>query len=73
MSKFYLVFGGCVSDFWIFDFNDLDVIEFVGVYFDYVSVEKVWCVVVQCMVDDVVMKFVVVYFYCLFEFEFLVV
>ena len=60
MSKLHLVFGGRVSDPRTLDFNDLNRIEFVGVFPDYATAEKAWRAAAQRTVDDAEMKFVVV-------------
>ena len=67
MSKLHLVFGGRVSDPRTLDFNDLDAIEFVGVYPDLASAEKAWRAAAQRTVDDAEMKFVVVHLHRLME------
>ena len=60
MSKLHLDFGGRVSDPRTLDFNDLNRIEFVGVFPDYATAEKAWRAAAQRTVDDAEMKFVVV-------------
>lgn len=67
MSKLHLVFGGRVADPRTLDFNDLDAIEFVGVFPDYPSAEKAWRAAAQRTVDDAEMKFVVVHLHRLME------
>lgn len=67
MSKLHLVFGGRVSDPRTLDFNDLEQIEYVGVYPDYASAEKAWRAAAQRTVDDAGMKFVVVHLHRLLE------
>ena len=67
MSKLHLVFGGRVSDPRTLDFNDLNAIEFVGVFPDYASAEKAWRVAAQRTVDDAEMKFVVVHLHRMLE------
>ncbi|WP_034161198.1 DUF4170 domain-containing protein [Sphingomonas sp. ERG5] len=67
MSKLHLVFGGRVSDPRTLDFNDLDSIEVVGVFPDYMSAEKAWRSAAQRTVDDAEMKYVVVHLHRLLE------
>ena len=67
MSKLHLVFGGRVSDPRTLDFNDLNAIEFVGVFPDYASAEKAWRAAAQRTVDDAEMKFVVVHLHRMLE------
>ena len=67
MSKLHLVFGGRVSDPRGLDFNDLNAIEFVGVFPDYASAEKAWRAAAHRTVDDAEMKFVVVHLHRLLE------
>ena len=67
MSKLHLVFGGRVSDPRTLDFNDLNRIEFVGVFPDYATAEKAWRAAAQRTVDDAEMKFVVVHLHRMLE------
>jgi hypothetical protein len=60
-------FGGRVSDPRTLDFNDLNAIEFVGVFPDYASAEKAWRAAAQRTVDDAEMKFVVVHLHRMLE------
>lgn len=61
MSKLHLVMGGRVSDPRTLEFEDLDAIEFVGVFADYASAEKAWRGAAQRTVDDAEMKYVIVH------------
>jgi Domain of unknown function (DUF4170) len=61
MSKMHLVMGGRVADPQTLDFEDLDNIDFVGVYPDYASAEKAWRGAAQRTVDDAAMKYVIVH------------
>lgn len=61
MSKLHLVMGGRVRDPRTLEFEDLDAIEFVGVFADYASAEKAWRGAAQRTVDDAEMKYVIVH------------
>lgn len=61
MSKLHLVMGGRVRDPRTLEFEDLDAIEFVGVFADYDSAEKAWRGAAQRTVDDAEMKYVIVH------------
>jgi DMSO/TMAO reductase YedYZ molybdopterin-dependent catalytic subunit len=63
----HLVMGGRVKDPMTLDFEDLDKIEFVGVFPDYASAEKAWRAAAQRTVDDAEMKYVVVHLHRLLE------
>ena len=63
----HLVMGGRVKDPMTLDFEDLDKIEFVGVFPDYASAEKAWRSAAQRTVDDAEMKYVVVHLHRLLE------
>ena len=67
MSKLHLVFGGRVSDPRTLDFNDLNAIEFVGVFPDYATAEAAWRSHAQRTVDDATMKYVVVHLHRLLQ------
>ena len=67
MSKLHLVFGGRVSDPRGVDFDDLNSIDVVGVFPDYMSAEKAWRSAAQRTVDDAEMKYVVVHLHRLLE------
>lgn len=60
MSKLHLVMGGRVSDPQTVEFDDLNAVEFVGLFSDYDSAEKAWRAAAQRTVDDAEMKYVVV-------------
>lgn len=61
MSKLHLVFGGRVTDPRTLDFEDLEAIDFVGLFPDYASAEKAWRAAAQRTVDDAAMRYVVVH------------
>jgi len=67
MSKLHLVFGGRVKDPTTLDFENLDGIDFVGVYPDYQSAEKAWRGAAQRTVDDAEMKYVLVHLHKLLQ------
>ena len=67
VSKMHLVMGGRVKDPMTLEFEDLDKIEFVGVFPDYASAEKAWRAAAQRTVDDAEMKYVVVHLHRLLE------
>ena len=67
MSKLHLVFGGRVSDPRTLDFDDLDLIEVVGMFPDDKSAEKAWRAAAQRTVDDAEMKYVVVHLHRLVQ------
>ncbi|MFS0736257.1 DUF4170 domain-containing protein [Sphingomonas sp. 1P06PA] len=67
MSKLHLVFGGRVKDPRGLDFEDLEKIDFVGVFPDFASAEKAWRGAAQRTVDDAEMKYVVVHLHRLLE------
>lgn len=67
MSKMHLVMGGRVKDPRTLDFEDLDAIEFVGVFPDFASAEKAWRSAAQRTVDDAEMKYVIVHLHRLLD------
>jgi DMSO/TMAO reductase YedYZ molybdopterin-dependent catalytic subunit len=67
MSKMHLVIGGRVKNPQTLEFEDLNAIEFVGVFPDYVSAEKAWRGAAQRTVDDAEMRYVVVHLHRLLE------
>lgn len=67
MSKLHLVFGGRVSDPRTLDFEDLDAIDYVGMFPDYASAEKAWRGAAQRTVDDAAMRYVVVHLHRLLD------
>lgn len=67
MSKMHLVMGGRVKNPMTLEFEDLNKIEFVGVFPDYASAEKAWRAAAQRTVDDAEMKYVVVHLHRLLE------
>jgi len=67
MSKMHLVMGGRVKNPQTLEFEDLDAIDFVGVFPDFSSAEKAWRAAAQRTVDDAEMKYVVVHLHRLLE------
>jgi len=67
MSKLHLVMGGRVSDPTTLDFEELDKIDFLGVFPDYASAEKAWRGAAQRTVDDAEMKYVIVHLHRLLD------
>jgi DMSO/TMAO reductase YedYZ molybdopterin-dependent catalytic subunit len=67
MSKMHLVMGGRVKDPRTLEFENLNAIDFVGVFPDYASAEKAWRAAAQRTVDDAEMKYVVVHLHRLLE------
>lgn len=67
MSKLHLVMGGRVTDPRTTDFEDLNAIDFVGVFPDFASAEKAWRGAAQRTVDDAEMKYVIVHLHRLLD------
>jgi Domain of unknown function (DUF4170) len=67
MSKMHLVMGGRVADPQALEFEDLDAIDFVGVFPDYALAEKAWRSAAQRTVDDAQMKYVIVHLHRLLD------
>ncbi|MET0239414.1 MAG: DUF4170 domain-containing protein [Sphingobium sp.] len=67
MSKLHLVMGGRVTDPQTLEFEDLNAIEVVGVFPDYVAAESAWRGAAQRTVDDAQMKFVIVHLHRLLD------
>ncbi|MDX3899438.1 MAG: DUF4170 domain-containing protein [Sphingobium sp.] len=67
MSKMHLVIGGRVKNPQTLEFEDLNAIDFVGVFPDYASAEKAWRGAAQRTVDDAEMRYVVVHLHRLLE------
>jgi Domain of unknown function (DUF4170) len=66
-SKLHLVFGGRVADPQGLEFEDLEKIDFVGVFPNYKTAEDAWRGAAQRTVDDAAMKYVVVHLHRLLE------
>ena len=66
-QKLHLVIGGRVKDPQTVEFEDLDAMDFVGVYPDYASAEEAWRSAARRTVDDAEMKYVVVHLHRLLE------
>ena len=67
MSKLHLVFGGRVKDPQGLEFVDLDKVDLVGLFDNYVEAEEAWRGAAQRTVDDAEMKYVVVHLHRLLE------
>lgn len=67
MSKLHLVFGGRVKDPRGLDFENLDEVDFVGLFNCYADAEDAWRGAAQRTVDDAEMKYVVVHLHRLLE------
>lgn len=67
MSKMHLVMGGRVSDPRTLEFENLDAMEFVGVFPDFKSAENAWRGAAQRTVDDAQMKYVIVHLHRLLD------
>lgn len=67
MSKMHLVMGGRVKNPQEIEFEDLNAIDFVGVFPDYASAEKAWRGASQRTVDDAQMKYVIVHLHRLLD------
>lgn len=67
MSKLHLVMGGRVKDPQTLDFEDLNAIDFVGVFPDYATAENAWRGAAQRTVDDAEMRYVIVHLHRLLE------
>lgn len=66
-AKLHLVMGGRVDNPQSLDFNDLENIDFVGVFPNYEEAEEAWRGAAQRTVDDAEMKYVVVHLHRLLE------
>lgn len=66
-AKLHLVMGGRVENPQSLDFNDLDNIDFVGIFPNYEEAEEAWRGAAQRTVDDAEMKYVVVHLHRLLE------
>ena len=66
-QKLHLVFGGRVKDPQTVEFEDLDAIDFVGVFPDYASAEEAWRSAARRTIDDAEMKYVVVHLHRLLQ------
>ena len=66
-QKLHLVFGGRVKDPQTVEFEDLDAIDFVGVFPDYASAEEAWRRAARRTIDDAEMKYVVVHLHRLLQ------
>lgn len=67
VSKMHLVIGGRVKNPQTLEFEDLNAVDFVGVFPDYASAEKAWRSAAQRTVDDAEMRYVVVHLHRLLE------
>ncbi len=66
-AKLHLVMGGRVENPQSLDFNDLENMDFVGVFPNYEEAEEAWRGAAQRTVDDAEMKYVVVHLHKLLE------
>ena len=66
-QKLHLVFGGRVIDPQTVEFDDLDALDFVGVFPDYASAEEAWRSAARRTIDDAEMKYVVVHLHRLLQ------
>lgn len=66
-AKLHLVMGGRVENPQSLDFNDLENVDFVGVFPNYEEAEEAWRGAAQRTVDDAEMKYVVVHLHKLLE------
>jgi len=67
MDKMHLVMGGRVKNPQAIEFEDLNAIDFIGVFPDYASAEKAWRGAAQKTVDDAQMKYVIVHLHRLLD------
>ncbi|MDA5193188.1 DUF4170 domain-containing protein [Govanella unica] len=63
----HLVFGGRVTDPRTLEFEDLNALDFVGVFPNYKTAEDAWRSAAQRTVDDAHMKYVVVHLHRLLQ------
>jgi len=66
-QKLHLVIGGRVKDPQTLEFVDLDQMDYVGVYPDYIAAEEAWRSAARRTVDDAEMKYVVVHLHRLLQ------
>ena len=66
-QKLHLVIGGRVKDPQTVEFEDLDAMDFVGVFPDYASAEEAWRSAARRTIDDAEMKYVVVHLHRLLQ------
>ncbi len=67
MSLLHLVIGGRVKDPQKLEFQDLNSIDFVGVFPDFASAEAAWRAAAQRTVDDAEMRYVIVHLHKLLD------
>ena len=60
-QKLHLVIGGRVKDPQTVEFENLDAMDFVGLFPDYASAEEAWRSAARRTIDDAEMKYVVVH------------
>lgn len=63
----HIVFGGRVKDPQGLDFENLDDVDFVGMYPDFKSARQAWKAAAQRTVDDAMTKYVVVHLHRMLE------
>lgn len=66
-AKLHLVFGGRVSDPQTLDFKELDKLDVVGIFPNYIEAEEAWRAAAQRTVDDAEMRYVVVHLHKLLD------
>ena len=66
-QKLHLVIGGRVKDPQTVEFEDLEAMDFVGVFPDYASAEEAWRSAARRTIDDAEMKYVVVHLHRLLQ------
>lgn len=67
MSLYHLVIGGRVKNPQKLEFQDLNAVDFVGVFPDYASAEAAWRGAAQRTVDDAEMRYVIVHLHKLLD------
>lgn len=63
----HIVFGGRVKDPQGLEFENLDEVDFVGMYPDFKSAKSAWKSAAQSTVDDAMTKYVVVHLHRFLE------
>jgi hypothetical protein len=66
-NKLHFVFGGRVKDPRGLEFENLEALDFVGMFPDYHSAEDAWRSASQRSIDDAEMKYVIVHMHRLLE------
>ena len=63
----HLVFGGRVTDPTGHEFQDLEAVDFVGLFPNYKEAEKAWRGKAQATVDDAMMRYFIVHLHRLMD------